>query len=78
MDSFCAVVVGGRNDFDDFVARELKVRDVVGGAGHQVTVEDSQDGFVGDDEEVVLFAFKLENDRLEAHGEVVVRLRTLA
>lgn len=74
MDSLCAVVVGCWDDFDDFVAGEFEVGNIVGGAGHQIAVEDSQDGLVGDDEEVVLFAFELENDRLEADGQIVVGL----
>jgi hypothetical protein len=39
---------------------------------HQVGVEDAQNRLVGDDEEVVLLAFELEDDGLEADGEVVV------
>lgn len=41
---------------------------------HQVGIEDAEDGFVGDDKEVVLFALEFENDRLEADSEIVVRL----
>ena len=74
MDAFGAVVVRGRDDLDDFVPREREERDVGGGARHEVAVEDAEDGFVGDDEEVVLFALKLEDDGFEADGEVVVGL----
>jgi hypothetical protein len=40
----------------------------VGGTGHQVAVEDTQDGFVGDDQEVVLLALEFEDDGFEADG----------
>lgn len=46
---------------------------------HQVGVEDAQDGLVCDDKQVVLLALELEDDGLEANGEVVVGLdRVLA
>jgi hypothetical protein len=41
---------------------------------HEVGVENAEDGFVGDDEEVVLLALEFEDDGLEADGEVVVGL----
>ena len=49
VDAFGGVVVGCREDFDDFVARELQRGDVGGAAGHEVAVEDTEDGFVRDD-----------------------------
>lgn len=58
----------------DFVTGELEVRNVCGVAGHEVAVEDAEDRLVRDDEEVVLLALELEDDGLEAHGEVVVGL----
>lgn len=74
MDALGGVVVRGWDDFDNLVAGKLEVGDVGGGAGHEVAVEDAQDGFVGDDEEVVLFAFEFEDYGFEADGEVVVGL----
>ena len=89
MDSLCLVVVRCWNDleqvskllsnldrdtyFDDFVSWELEIGNVCGAAGHQVPVEDTQYAFVGNDQKVVLLAFKLQDDGLQAHGEVVVR-----
>ena len=75
VDAFGRVVVRCRDDLDDFVAGELQRGDVAGGAGHEVAVEHAQDGFVRDDEEVVLLALQLEDDGLEADREVVVGLR---
>jgi hypothetical protein len=50
------IVVTGGYDLDDFVARELQAGDVCGGAGHEVAVEDAEDGLVGDDQEIILLA----------------------
>lgn len=74
VDALGLVLVGGGDDLDDLVAGELEVGNVHGGAVHEVGVEDAQDGLVGDDEEVVLLALELEDDGLEADGEVVVGL----
>ena len=71
------IVVAGSYDLDDLVARELQAGDVCGGAGHQVAVEDAEDGFVGDDQEIVLLALKFEDDGFETDGKVVVRLARL-
>jgi hypothetical protein len=72
------IVVAGRYDLDDFVARELQAGDICGGAGHEVAVENAEDGLVGDDQEIVLLALEFEDDRFEADGEIVVRLVLLA
>lgn len=58
VDALGLVLVGGRDDLDDVIARELKLRDVHGGAVHQVSVEDAEDGLVGDDEQIVLLALE--------------------
>lgn len=49
VDAFGGVVVRGWDDFDDFVAGELEVGNVGCGTGHEVAVENAEDGFVGDD-----------------------------
>lgn len=77
MDTLGGVVVRGWDDLDDFVAGELQGWDVGGGAGHEVAVQDAEDGFVRDDEEVVLFAFELEDDGFETDGEIVVGLKVV-
>jgi hypothetical protein len=55
----------------------LQAGDVCGGAGHQVAVENAEDGFVGDDQEIILLAFEFEDDGFEADGKIVVRLAML-
>lgn len=59
---------------NDFVTGKLEFRDVSCIAGHEVAVQDAQDGFVGNDEEVVVFTLELEDNGFEANGEVVVGL----
>ena len=66
------IAIARGDNFEDFVARELQHGDLEGVAGHEIAVEDAQNGFVGDDEQVVLFAFELEDDGFEADGEVMV------
>lgn len=68
VDALGLVLVGGRNDLDYVIPRELKLRDVHGRAVHQVGVEDAEDRLMGDDEEVVLLALELEDDWLQADG----------
>jgi hypothetical protein len=74
VNSLCAVVVRGWDNFDDLVAGKFEAGDVGCAAGHEIAVENPEDGLVGDDEEVVLLALELEDDRLEADCEVVVGL----
>jgi hypothetical protein len=74
VDALGRVVVRGRDDFDDLVTGELQAGDVCGGAGHQVAVQDTEDGLVGDDQKIILLALQLENDRLEADRKVVIGL----
>ena len=78
VDPLRRVVVRCGDDFDDLVAGELQARNVRGRTCHQVAVQDTKDGLVRDDQEVILLALELENDRLETNGEVVIGLRTLA
>ena len=49
MDAFGGIVVIGGNNLDDLVAGELQAWDVCGRTGHQVAVENAEDGLVGDD-----------------------------
>ena len=41
---------------------------------HQVAVKNPENGFVSDDEKVVLLPLQLENDRLKTNGKIMVRL----
>lgn len=74
VDALGLVLIRGGEDLDDLVPRELELGNVHGAAVHEVGVEDAQDRLVRDDEEVVLLALELEDDWLEADGEVVVGL----
>jgi hypothetical protein len=57
---------------DDLVAREFELRNVGGVAGHEVAVENAQDRLVGYYQQVVLFAFQLEDDGFHADSKVVI------
>lgn len=74
MDALGLVLIGGRDDLDDLVARELERGDVHGATVHQVGIQYAQHALVCDDEEVALLALQLENDRLKAYSEVVIGL----
>lgn len=43
-------------------------------ACHQVTVENSENRLMGDDEEIILFTLKLEDDGFEADCQIMVGL----
>lgn len=68
------VVVTGRNDLDYFVPWEGKYRDVGGIAGHEVSIEDSQDAFVRDNEKVVLLTLELKYYGFKAYSKIVIGL----
>lgn len=75
MDALGLVLVGGGDDLDDLVARELEDGNLHGADVHQVGVEHAQDALVRDDQQVVLLALQLQDDGLQPHRQVVVRLR---
>lgn len=75
MDTLGFVLIRGWDDLDDLVAWKLELGDVHRAAVHQVGVEHTQNGLVSDDEQVVLLALELEDDRLEADREVMVGLQ---
>jgi len=77
VDALGRVVVRSGDDLDDLVAGELQAGDVCGRASHEVAVQDTEDGLVGDDQKVILLALELENDRLETDRKVVIGLKTL-
>lgn len=59
MDPFGFILVRCRDDFDNLITREFEVRDLHGGTVHEIGVENSQDGLVRNDEEVVLLSLEL-------------------
>jgi len=42
---------------------------------HQISIEHAKHALMGDDKQVVLLAFELENNGLEANGQIVVGLK---
>jgi hypothetical protein len=60
--------------FNDFIAGELKERNVRRIASHKIAIQNPQDTFVCDDKKIGLFSLKLKNDGLQTNGKVVVRL----
>jgi len=54
--------------FDNFVTRKFEIGNVASITGHEVAVEDSKDGLVRDQKEIVLFTFELKDDWFETHG----------
>jgi hypothetical protein len=59
-------------DLNDLVARELEIWDVHSIAGHQVAVENTEDGLMGNDKEVILLSLKFENDWLKTDRQIMV------
>jgi hypothetical protein len=63
---------------NNLITREGKEGNVCCVAGHEISVENAEYAFVGDDKKIVLFSLQFEDDRLESDGDIVVRLVTLA
>jgi hypothetical protein len=60
---------------DDFIPGEDQAGDVLSGAGHQVSVKDTENALVSDDQKIILLTLQLEDDRLHTDSQVVVALR---
>ena len=75
MNTLGLVLIGSWNDFDDLIARKFEFRDVHGATVHQIGIEHTQDRLVGNDKQIVLLALKFEDNGLEAHRKIVVRLQ---
>lgn len=76
MNAFGLILVSGRNDLNNLVARKFEFGNIHRAAVHQVGIEHSENGLVSDDKQIVLLTLQLENDWLEADGEVMVRLKS--
>lgn len=57
---------------DDFVTWEIETRNIRRVTGHEVPIEDTEDGFVSNKEEIILLTFEFEDDGFEADCEIVV------
>ena len=66
------------NNLDDLVAWEFQHGDMHSIASHEITVENTQDRLVGDDQQVILLALKFEDYGLKTDSEIMVRLSVLA
>jgi len=60
---------------DDFIPGEDQAGDVLSGAGHQISVKDTENALVSDDQKIILLTLQLEDDRLHTDSQVVVALR---
>ena len=59
---------------NDLIARKGEERNISSVASHEITIEDSKNAFMGNNEQVILLSFKLKYDRLQSHCEVMIRL----
>jgi hypothetical protein len=68
-------VGGERNAYlDYFIAGEVQLWDLHSVACHQIRVKDTKDGLMGDEEQIILLAFELKDDRFQADSNVMVGL----
>jgi hypothetical protein len=67
-----------RHYLNNFIAWEAQHGNVGSVTSHEVTVENAQDGLVGNDKEVVRFALKFEDDGFESDGYVVIGLNRVS
>ena len=54
-----------RTNLNDLIARELEIWDIHSIASHQVAVENTEDGFMSNDKEIILLSLKFKNDGLK-------------
>ena len=54
-----------RTDLNDLIARELEIWDIHSITSHQVAVENTEDGFMSNDKEIILLSLKFKNDGLK-------------
>lgn len=76
MNTLGLVLIRGGNDLDDLIARKFEFGNVHRAAVHQVGVQHTENGLVSNDEQIILLALKLEDNWLEADGEVMIRLKS--
>lgn len=57
---------------DDLIPRKLQEGDVGSIASHEIAIQDPQDAFMGDDEQIVLLSLQLENDWFKTNSEVMI------
>ena len=62
----------GATDLDDFISRELQLGNVHCITSHEIAVQNTENRFMSNDEEVIMFTFQLEDDGLKTNGKVMV------
>lgn len=72
MDPLCLVLVALGNDLNDFIARELKERNVRGVAGHEIAIQNPQNTLVCNDEQIGLLSLQFKDNWLETNSQVMV------
>lgn len=59
---------------NDLITREFQEWDVSGVTSHKIAIQDSENAFVGNDEQIVLLSLQFENHGLKADSEIMIRL----
>lgn len=59
---------------NDLIARELEEWNVRSIAGHEIAIQNPQNTFVCDDEQISLFSLQFKDNWLKADSQVMVRL----
>lgn len=59
---------------NNLIPRKFQERNIGGVTSHQVAIQDPQDTFMGNDEQVILLSFQFQDDWFKANSEVVIGL----
>jgi hypothetical protein len=62
----------GSTNLNNLITGELELGNVHRITSHEVAVENSEDGLVSNDQEVIVLSLQLKNDGLKTNGKVVV------
>jgi len=60
------------SNLDDLVTWELETRNMHSIESHEIAIENSENRFMSNDQEIVLFALQLEDDGFKSNSEVVI------
>lgn len=63
-----------RTYLNNLIAWELQERDIGGVTSHEIAIQDSQDAFVGNNQQVILLTLKFEDYRFKTDSEVMIGL----
>lgn len=59
----------------DLISGKGEEWNVGGVASHEITVQDTENALMSNDQEIVLFTFQFENDGFQTDSDIVVRLQ---